>query len=380
MKKIQMVDLLSQYQNIKPQVDKAILDVVESSAYINGPEVKSFQAELEEYLQVKHVIPCANGTDALQIAMMGLGLKAGDEVITATFTYVATAEIIALLGLKPVLVDVDPDTFGLDPEQVRKAITSKTKAIVPVHLFGQCANMDAIMEIAKINGLFVVEDTAQAIGSNYTFSNGTSAMAGTIGDVGTTSFFPSKNLGCFGDGGALFTNNDELAKQLRIISNHGQTVRYYHDMIGVNSRLDSMQAAVLRCKLPHLNEYIAARQKAADFYDAAFSGISELKVPQRTESSTHVFHQYTLQLDASLDRNALIAHLKSKDIPAMIYYPVALHMQKAYLDERYSDGHFPITEKLVKNVFSLPMHTELELEQLKLITSEVINFINNQKS
>jgi dTDP-4-amino-4,6-dideoxygalactose transaminase len=378
MKKIQMVDLISQYENIKEQIDSAILDVVQSSAYINGPEVKSFQKELEDYLDVKHVIPCANGTDALQIAMMGLGLKPGDEVITATFTYVATAEVIALLGLTPVLVDVDEDTFGLNPEQVRSVITDKTKAIVPVHLFGQCANMDEIMSIAQEHNLFVVEDTAQAIGADYTFDSGKTQKAGTISDIGTTSFFPSKNLGCYGDGGAIFTNNDDLAKKMRVIANHGQTVRYYHDMIGVNSRLDTIQAAILRCKLPHLNQYIINRQSAASYYDKAFADVKELKVPARDPKSTHVFHQYTLQLADGIDRNALVEHLQSKDIPAMIYYPVALHMQKAYKDDRYSDGSFPVTEKLVSRVFSLPMHTELEDSQLELITSEVKNFINNQ--
>ncbi len=378
MKKIQMVDLVSQYEQIQDQVDQAITNVVRSSAYINGPEVKTFQAELEQYLSVKHVIPCANGTDALQIAMMALGLKPGDEVITATFTYVATAEIIALLGLTPVLVDVDEDTFGLNPDQVKAAITEKTKAIVPVHLFGQCADMESIMDIAREYDLFVVEDTAQAIGADYTFANGQTQKAGTIGHIGSTSFFPSKNLGCYGDGGAIFTNDDELAKKLRIIANHGQTVRYYHDMIGVNSRLDSIQAAVLRCKLPHLDRYNANRGKAAAYYDKAFADVSELKTPFRDPKSTHVFHQYTLQLVDSIDRNALVEYLSSKDIPAMIYYPVALHMQKAYKDDRYGEGSFPVTERLVSRVFSLPMHSELSEEQLEYITEEVKNFINNQ--
>jgi dTDP-4-amino-4,6-dideoxygalactose transaminase len=377
MSKIQMVDLLSQYGKIKVQVDKAILDVVESSAYINGPEVKSFQKELEEYLNVKHVIPCANGTDALQIAMMALGLKPGDEVITATFTYVATAEVIALLGLKPVLVDVNTDTFGLDPEQVRAAITAKTKAIVPVHLFGQCADMDAILEIAEEHNLFVVEDTAQAIGASYTSKNGETRMAGAMGDIGTTSFFPSKNLGCYGDGGAIFTNDDHLASELRMISNHGQSVRYYHDRVGVNSRLDSIQAAILRCKLPLLDSYCDARRVAADFYDNAFADVPEIKTPVRDDQSTHVFHQYTLQLVGGLDRDALVSHLQSQDIPCMIYYPVALHMQKAYRDDRYTDGSFPVTETLVKSVFSLPMHTELTPEQLTKITTAVADFIKN---
>ncbi len=379
MSKIQMVDLLSQYNKIKSQVDKAILDVVESSAYINGPEVKSFQQELEDYLKVKHVIPCANGTDALQIAMMALGLKPGDEVITATFTYVATAEVIALLGLKPVLVDVDADTFGLNPDQVRAAITPKTKAIVPVHLFGQCANMDAIMEIAQEHKLFVVEDTAQAIGASYTFKNGETKMAGTMGDIGTTSFFPSKNLGCYGDGGAIFTNSDHLASEMRMIANHGQSVRYYHDRIGVNSRLDSIQAAILRCKLPHLDAYCDARRTAADFYDKAFADIPEIKTPVRDAQSTHVFHQYTLQLDGTIGRDELVDYLQAQEIPCMIYYPVALHMQTAYRDERYTDGSFPVTESLVQSVFSLPMHTELTIEQLTKITTAVVDFIKNNR-
>ena len=378
MRKIQMVDLLSQYDKIKNEVDAAINNVVRSSAYINGPEVKSFQAELEDYLDVKHVIPCANGTDALQIAMMALDLKPGDEVITATFTYVATAEVIALLGLTPVLVDVEPDTFGLNPDQVKAAITEKTKAIVPVHLFGQCANMEAIMQIAEEHSLYVVEDTAQAIGADYHFDSGEVKKAGTIGDIGSTSFFPSKNLGCYGDGGAIFTNNDVLAKKMRIIANHGQTVRYYHDMIGVNSRLDSIQAAILRCKLPHLDRYNTSRRAAADFYDQAFADIEGISTPFRDSKSSHVFHQYTLQLADHINRNALVEFLGSKDIPAMIYYPVALHMQKAYQDERYGEGSFPVTEKLVSKVFSLPMHSELEEEQLTYITNEVKHFINNQ--
>ena len=374
-----MVDLLSQYNKIKSQVDKAIIDVVESSAYINGPEVKSFQQELEDYLKVKHVIPCANGTDALQIAMMALGLKPGDEVITATFTYVATAEVIALLGLKPVLVDVDADTFGLNPEQVRASITPKTKAIVPVHLFGQCANMDAIMEIAKEHKLFVVEDTAQAIGASYTFKNGETKMAGTMGDIGTTSFFPSKNLGCYGDGGAIFTNSDHLASEMRMIANHGQSVRYYHDRIGVNSRLDSIQAAILRCKLPHLDAYCDARRAAADFYDKAFAEVPEIKTPVRDAQSTHVFHQYTLQLSEGIGRDELVDYLQAQEIPCMIYYPVALHMQTSYRDDRYTDGSFPVTESLVQSVFSLPMHTELTNEQLTKITTAVVDFIKNNR-
>ncbi len=373
-----MVDLLGQYAKIKPEVDQAILDVVESSAYINGPEVKNFQKELEQYLSVKHVIPCANGTDGLQIAMMALGLKPGDEVITATFTYVATAEVIALLGLTPVLVDVDPKTFNINIDDARAAITPKTKAIVPVHLFGQCAHMEPLLELASEHNLYVVEDTAQAIGADYTFSNGTKAKAGTMGTVAATSFFPSKNLGCYGDGGAIFTNDDDLAAKIRKVANHGQSVRYYHDEVGVNSRLDSIQAAILRRKLPHLDEYNAAREKAAAFYDQAFADVDALTTPFRSDYSTHVFHQYTLQLDPKLDRNALVEYIQSKNIPAMIYYPVALHMQKAYKSERYLVGDFAVTERLVDSVFSLPMHTELSEDQLEFITHTVKDFINNQ--
>lgn len=375
MKQIQMVDLVSQYEKFQGKIDQAVIDVVRSSAYINGPEVKEFQTELENYLDAKHVVPCANGTDALQIAMMALGLQPGDEVITATFTYVATAEVIALLGLTPVLVDVDADTFNIDPEEVRKAITPKTKAIVPVHLFGQCADMDAIMDIAREHKLYVIEDAAQAIGADYTFKDGTTAKAGTMGDIGCTSFFPSKNLGCYGDGGAIFTNNDELAQKLRMVANHGQSRRYYHDEVGVNSRLDSLQAAILRIKLPHLDEFNAARNSAAAFYDEAFRDNPRIKTPFRAENSTHAFHQYTLQLNG-VDRDGLQKHLADKNIPAMIYYPVALHMQKAYQDARYGEGHFPITEELVNRVISLPMHTELTEEQLQLIVDSVLEFVN----
>ncbi len=369
-----MVDLISQYQKIKPEVDKAVLDVIASSAYINGPEVKEFAAELEKYLGASHVIPCANGTDALQIAMMALGLQPGDEVITASFTYVATAEVIALLKLRPVLVDVDPDTFQIDPKAIEKAITPKTKAIVSVHLFGQCAPMDEVMRIAKYHNLFVIEDTAQAIGARY-MMNGKWKHAGTIGDIGTTSFFPSKNLGCFGDGGAIFTNNDELAGKMRMIANHGQTKQYYHDMIGVNSRLDSMQAAILRIKLRRLDEYAASRNRAAEFYDKAFGDINSIKTPVRAENSTHVFHQYTLVLDG-VDREGLREHLSKKGIPSMIYYPVPLHFQKAYKDERYKEGDFPSTESLCGHVMSLPMHTELSDEDLEYITTAVKEFIS----
>lgn len=367
-----MVDLSTQYEKIQDEVDKAVLDVVKSSAYINGPEVHAFQADLEQYLGVKHVIPCANGTDALQIAMMALGLQPGDEVIAPSFTFVATAEVIALMGLTPVLVDVEPDTFNIDPESVIRAITPKTKAIVPVHLFGQCANMDAIMGIAREHNLFVIEDNAQAIGADYTGTDNNTRKSGTIAHMGTTSFFPSKNLGCYGDGGAIFTNDDELAAKARSISNHGMTVRYYHDHIGVNSRLDSIQAAVLRIKLRELDNYCGARRSAADKYDAAFASIPQITTPVRSADSTHVFHQYTLRIDG--DRNGLKEYLDSKAIPAMIYYPVPLHMQKAYLDPRYKEGDFPVTETLAKEVISLPMHTELDDDQIGTITSAVISY------
>ncbi len=374
MKKIQMVDLKSQYLKIKPEIDAAIMSVLENTAFINGPEVKAFQSELESYLKVKHVIPCANGTDALQIAMMALGLKPGDEVITADFTYVATAEAIALLGLTPVLVDVVPDTFDIDLIALEKAITAKTKAIVPVHLFGQCADMEGLMAIAKKHNLAVIEDTAQAIGATFTFSSGEKHKAGTIGTVGCTSFFPSKNLGCYGDGGALFTNDDKLAESIRMIANHGQSVQYYHDSIGVNSRLDSIQAAVLRIKLRDLDNYAATRNAAAAYYDKAFANHPKIKTPARAKNSTHVFHQYTLQL-IGVNRSELRDYLAAKDIPAMIYYPVPLHLQKAYTDVRYKAGDFPVTEKLCASVISLPMHTELEVETLQYITAAVLEFV-----
>ncbi|MFM9027184.1 MAG: DegT/DnrJ/EryC1/StrS family aminotransferase [Bacteroidota bacterium] len=375
MKRIQMVDLIGQYQKIQTEIDKAVLDVIRSSAYINGPEVKSFQAELEQYFGVKHVIPCANGTDALQIVMMALGLEPGDEVITADFTYVATAEVIGLLKLKPVLVDVYPDTFTIDVEAVERAITPKTKAIVPVHLFGQCARMEELMALATKHGLYVIEDTAQAIGADYRFSDGTSKKAGTIGTAGCTSFFPSKNLGCYGDGGAIYTNHDELGKKIRMIANHGQSVQYYHDEIGVNSRLDSIQAAILRIKLRHLDTYAEARRSVADHYDKALAGNPKVTTPYRATYSDHVFHQYTLVLNG-VDRNAMREYLSSKDIPSMIYYPVPLHLQKAYADERYAPGSFPVTEKLCANVIALPIHTEMDDETLKYISDHVLEFLN----
>jgi len=369
-----MVDLKGQYAKIKDAVDSAIIDVIESTAYINGPEVTSFSEELQDYLGVKHVIPCGNGTDALQVAMMALGLKPGDEVITADFTFVATVEVIALLGLTPVLVDVDRDTFNINTEALRNAITSKTKAIVPVHLFGQCANMDEVMAIAKEFNLKVIEDTAQAIGAKYTSKDGSVKMAGTIGDVGCTSFFPSKNLGCYGDGGAIFTNDDALAEKIRVMANHGMKVRYYHDEVGVNSRLDSVQAAILRIKLPLLDQYCAARHAAAMKYNKAFEGISQIETPTIAKDSSHVFHQYTLKLNG-VDRAGLQKHMMDNGVPAMIYYPVPLHAQKAYADKRYNESSFTVTNDLCACVISLPMHTELTDEQIDFITSTFISFI-----
>ena len=371
MKKIQMVDLHTQYLQIKEDIDRGIQPVIDSASFIKGPAVTSFQQNLEAYTGAKHVIPVGNGTDALQIALMALDLKPGDEVITPTFTFIATAEVVALLGLKPVVVDVDWNTMNISVDAVRKAITPKTKAIVPVHLFGQCADMEALMQIAKEHNLAIVEDACQAIGSVYTFSDGTQKQAATMGEIGCTSFFPSKNLGCYGDGGAIFTNDDELAAKMRAIANHGMVVRYYHDTVGVNSRLDSIQAAVLDAKLPHLNEYITARQTAAAYYDKAFANHPNILIPTRSEHSTHVFHQYTLRL-VDVDRDALRETLAAKGIPAMIYYPVPLHMQKAYQDSRYQEGAFPVAEQLAACVLSLPMHTELDEEQLAYITQNVL--------
>ncbi len=377
-----MVDLQSQYAKIQEQVDSKISEVLKSAAYINGPEVHAFQKNLETYLGVKNVIPCANGTDALQIAMMGLGLEPGDEVITADFTFAATVEVIALLHLTPVLVDVEKDTFNMDIAALKKAITPKTKAIVPVHLFGQCANMEAVLEVAKEHNLFVIEDTAQAIGANYTFKDGTKKKAGTIGTIGTTSFFPSKNLGCYGDGGAIFTNDDDLAHTIRGIVNHGMYKRYYHDVVGVNSRLDSIQAAVLNVKLPLLDGYCDARRKAAIFYNNAFKNDANIVTPKTGNSceficetcDCHVFHQYTLQI-LNGKRNELHQHLLDNGIPNAIYYPVPLHSQKAYTDKRYNEADFKVTNELIDTVISLPMHTELDEEQLNFISSTVLNFI-----
>lgn len=378
-----MVDLQGQYKEIKSEVNQAIEEILETSAFINGPQVKSFSSELEAYLGVRHVIPCANGTDALQIAMMGLGLKPGDEVITADFTFAATVEVIALLQLTPVLVDVYPDTFNIDVKALEKAITPKTKAIVPVHLFGQCANMDAIMDIAEKHNLFVIEDNAQAIGADYIFDNGRSQKAGTIGNVGATSFFPSKNLGAYGDGGAIFTNDDKLAHTLRGIVNHGMYERYHHDVVGVNSRLDSIQAAVLRAKLPRLDDYCDRRRAAAAKYSEAFKNVESIVVPVIKSNCNceiqmckcHVFHQYTLRITNG-KRDALAKHLAEIGVPFGIYYPIPLHKQKAYTDERYREEDFKVTNKLVDEVISLPMHTELNDEQIDFITRTVIDFVS----
>lgn len=368
---IQMVDLKGQYMKIKEEVDAAIGEVISSTAFVKGPKVKVFEEHLAEYLGVKHVISCANGTEAIQLALMAMGLKPGDEVITPTFTFIATAEVVALLGLKPVVVDVDPETFCMDPKSVRKAITKRTKAIVPVHLFGQNAPMEELMSLAEEYGLKVVEDACQSMGSDYLFANGKRKKSGTLGDVGCTSFFPSKNLGCYGDGGALFTDDDELAEVIRSMANHGMTVRYHHDRVGMNSRLDGIQAAVLDVKLKYLDEYVKSRQWAAKEYDEAFAGMEWIKTPKRATYSTHAFHQYTLVLDESVDRDALQARLKVAGVPSMVYYPIPLHLQKAYRDERYKEGDFPVAEFLSRHVLSLPMHTELTQEQIEKITEAV---------
>ena len=370
-----MVDLKGQYEPLKEQIQKSFNQVLESTAIINGPQVHSFQKELEDYLGVKHVIPCANGTDALQIAMMGLGLKPGDEVITADFTFAATVEVIALLGLVPVLVDVEKDTFNIDIEAIKKAITPKTKAIVPIHLYGRPANMEAILEIAKEHNLFIIEDNAQAIGADYTFKNGKKQKLGTIGNVGATSFFPSKNLGCYGDGGAIFTNDDELAHILRGIVNHGMYIRYHHDVVGVNSRLDTLQACVLSAKLPHLDTYNQKRRAAAKKYSEKLQQNPNIIVPEIPEGETsHIFHQYTIRI-INGKRDALAEYLTEKGVPFGIYYPIPLHSQKAYADERYNDKDFPVTNQLVKEVISLPMHTELDDEQIDFITKLIIDFV-----
>ncbi len=373
--KLKMVDLGGQLKKIEKEVDLAIKEVLNSSAFINGSKVHEFQDQLENYLDVKHVIPCANGTDALQVALMALDLKQGDEIICPDFTFVATAEVIKLLGLKPIFVDVDKDTFLIDIDKIRAAITPNTRAIIPVHLFGQCANMQAIQEIADENNLYVIEDTAQAIGAAFTFKNGNKQKAGAIGTIGTTSFFPSKNLGCYGDGGAIFTNDDKLAERIRKVVNHGMEDRYHYKYIGVNSRLDSLQAAVLGIKLKHLESYNAARIEAANYYDACFKNEEKISIPKRTNNSSHVFHQYTLKLH-DLDRDKLCMCLQEKGIPFGIYYPVPLHLQKPYFDERFVNENFSTTNALCKSVLSLPMHTELTEEQMDFISSTIIEFIN----
>jgi dTDP-4-amino-4,6-dideoxygalactose transaminase len=375
MRKLQMVDLKSQYENIKEEVNASIQEVLDTNTYINGPLVHQFQADLEKYLEVKHVIPCANGTDALQIAMMGLDLKPGDEVITADFTFAATVEVIALLQLTPVLVDVDMNNMNISLDGIRKAITPKTKAIVPVHLFGRAANMDAIMEIAAAHNLYVIEDNAQAIGADYTSKDGSKKKVGTIGHVAATSFFPSKNLGCYGDGGAIFTNDDVLAHKIRGVVNHGMYERYHHDVVGVNSRLDSIQAGVLKAKLPNLDAYNKARQEAARKYSLALSLNPNIWVPTICEScDCHVFHQYVIRI-LNGKRDGLLEHLQAKGIPCAIYYPIPLHSQKAYADTRYNEADFPVTNQLVKEVIALPMHTELDDEQIKFITDSVLEYV-----
>jgi UDP-2-acetamido-2-deoxy-ribo-hexuluronate aminotransferase len=375
MRKIQMVDTKNQYLAIKEQVDASIQEVLDSASYINGNAVKDFTQHLATYLQAEYVIPCANGTDALQIAMMALGLKPGDEVITPSFTYIATTEVVALLGLTPVFVDVDPVTYCMDIESLKNAITPKTKAIVPVHLYGHAAPMEEIMEIAKANNLYVIEDNAQAIGCDYTFTNGTTKKTGTIGHIGATSFYPSKNLGAFGDGGALFTNDKALATKMTMIANHGQSERYYHDVVGCNSRLDSIQAAVLNIKLQHLDAYNQARQTVASFYSNAFANIAQIVTPSVLKYSTHVFHQYTMQLKG-VDRDKFIAHLSAKEIPCMIYYPVPGHLQKMFGEGKYTHLNLPVTNALTPVVCSLPIHTEMDSEQLNYITEGVKSFFN----
>ena len=376
-----MVDLQTQYQQIKADIDRGIQEVLDSASFVKGQVVKDFESELASYLGVKHVIAVGNGTDALQIALMSLGLQPGDEIITPSFTFIATAEVAALMGYKPIMVDVDFETFNIDPAAIRKAITPKTKAIVPVHLFGQCANMEEIMTIAHEHHLYVVEDACQAIDSTYTFANGEVRKAGCIGDIGCTSFFPSKNLGCYGDGGAIFTNNDALASQIRAIANHGMVVRYHHDMVGVNSRLDSIQAAVLRAKLPHMREYTAARQAAAEAYDRAFAHLPQLLIPARDPQSTHVFHQYTLRLvppsgiDPAMYRDSVREQLINLGIPAMVYYPIPLHLQMAYKNERHPEGSLPNAERLAKCVLSIPMHTCLETSQIDYITASLLQIV-----
>jgi UDP-2-acetamido-2-deoxy-ribo-hexuluronate aminotransferase len=375
MENIQMVDLKSQYAKIKDEINAGIQEVIDKASFIKGPQVKKFEDSLAKYLNVKHVIACANGTDALQIAMMALDLKQGDEILLPVFTYVATAEVIALLGLTPVMVDVEPETFCIDIKLIESKITEKTKAIVPVHLFGQCANMDEIKKLALKYNLYLIEDTAQALGSQYTFQNGTKQRAGCMGTIGTTSFFPSKNLGCYGDGGALMTNDDALAQKIRMICNHGQSVQYIHDVIGVNSRLDSIQAAVLNAKLPHLDSYEYARNEAANYYDEWLGNHPNIIIPKRNAKSTHVFHQYTLQLKG-IDRDLVRKKLSESQIPSMVYYPIELHKQKAFITNNKPEEHFPVSEMLCKSVLSLPIHTEMTKETIEYIASNLLAIVN----
>jgi len=375
MRKIEMVDLKAQYEKLGSEIDTALRSVIESSAFIKGPDVKLFEEELRSYMGVKHVVSCANGTDALHLAMMALGLKPGDEVITTNFTFIATVEVVALLGLKVVIVEPEPGSFNISVDAVKKAITPRTRAIVPVHLFGQCADMEGLMELAQKHNLFIIEDAAQATGADYIFRNGTSKKAGTIGTIGTTSFFPSKNLGCYGDGGALYTNDDDLAAKLRRIANHGMKERYHYHDIGVNSRLDTIQAAILRVKLKHLDAFNTARREVADRYDREFRSCDSLVTPERVKSSTHIFHQYTMKVKNG-KRDSLKKHLESKNIPSMIYYPGPLHLQEAYRYLGYGENDFPVTSKLCSEVLSLPMHPDMEPEQIGYITVNVLEFFN----
>lgn len=372
-----MVDLKSQYGKIGKEIDSAIKSVIDSSAFIKGPDVKLFEEELKDYMGVKHVVSCANGTDALYLAIMVLGLKPGDEIITTNFTFVATAEVVALLGLKVVFVEPDPGSFNISIEAIKKAITPKTKAIVPVHLFGQCADMESLLELARERNLFIIEDAAQATGADYLFGNGSSGKAGSIGDMGTTSFFPSKNLGCYGDGGAVYTNNDDYAARIRSIANHGMKVRYHYSDIGINSRLDTIQAAILRVKLKYLDSFNKARRHVADEYDRAFAGCDQIITPERMKYSTHIFHQYTIRVKNGM-RDELRKFLDSKSIPSMIYYPGPLHMQEAYSFLGYKESDFPVTSALCKDVLSLPMHPDMEDDQLSFIKNSVLDFFRNK--
>jgi UDP-2-acetamido-2-deoxy-ribo-hexuluronate aminotransferase len=373
---IKMVDLDRQYLSIKEQINRSIHDVLEAANFIQGTQVREFEKNLSEWVGAKHVISCANGTDALQLAFMALGLKPGDEIIVPTFTYVATAEVVALLGLSPILVDVDSQTFNIDIETASHFVTSRTKAIVPVHLYGQCANMEQIMKFAESHNLYVIEDTAQAIGAEFKFSDGSSRKAGTIGHIGTTSFFPSKNLGCFGDGGAIFTNDDKLAAELKMIANHGQRIKYYHDVVGVNSRLDTLQAAILIVKLKYLHSYCEARQKAADYYDTALNHVEQVTIPFRSIYSTHVFHQYTIKVNEQYSRDELKSYLAEQGIPCMIYYPLPLHQQKAYSEFLNQDAEYAVSSSLCNSVLSLPMHTHLKIEEQEFIAQNIKSFFS----